>query len=62
MSSVFKIFPNLIFPLVSSLLVFSGASLFYQYAILVIGAKGDWDFQISDLIGNPVGTDIWPLS
>ena len=22
------------------------------------GAKGDWDFQISDLINNPDGTDI----
>ena len=22
------------------------------------GAKGDWDFQISDLVKNPGGTDI----
>ena len=22
------------------------------------GAKGDWDFQISDLVKNPDGTDI----
>ena len=22
------------------------------------GAKGDWDFRISDLVKNPVGTDI----
>ena len=25
------------------------------------GAKGDWDFQISGLVKNPDGTDIWPL-
>ena len=24
----------------------------------VIGAKGDWDFQISDLVKNPDETDI----
>ena len=23
-----------------------------------VGAKGDWDFQISDLIKNPDGSDI----
>ena len=22
------------------------------------GAKGDWDFRISDLVKNPYGTDI----
>ena len=25
------------------------------------GAKGDWDFLISDLVKNPYGTDILPL-
>ena len=25
---------------------------------LYVGAKGDWDFWISDLIKNPDGTDI----
>ena len=24
-----------------------------------MGAKGDWDFRISDLIKNPDGTDIY---
>ena len=26
--------------------------------ILIMGAKGDWDFRISDLVKNPDGTDI----
>ena len=25
-----------------------------------VGAKGDWDFRISDLVKNPDGTDINP--
>ena len=25
---------------------------------IIIGAKGDWDFRISDLVKNPDGTDI----
>ena len=25
---------------------------------LLVGAKGDWDFQISDLFKSPDGTDI----
>ena len=25
-----------------------------------MGAKGDWDFRISDLVKNPDGTDINP--
>ena len=29
--------------------------------ILQTGAKGDWDFRISDLVQNPEGTDIQPL-
>ena len=27
-------------------------------SVLILGAKGDWDFQISDLVKNPDGTDI----
>ena len=30
----------------------------YVYNILNSGAKDDWDFQISDLVKNPDGTDI----
>ena len=26
--------------------------------IFVLGAKGDWDFRISDLVKSPDGTDI----
>ena len=25
----------------------------------MVGAKGDWDFRISDLVKNPDGTDIY---
>ena len=25
---------------------------------IYMGAKGDWDFRISDLVKNPYGTDI----
>ena len=28
------------------------------YFYCVLGAKGDWDFRISDLVKNPDGTDI----
>ena len=31
-------------------------SLYSVYT--VYGAKGDWDFRISDLVKNPDGTDI----
>ena len=30
----------------------------YYTSYYYIGAKGDWDFQISDLVKNPDGTDI----
>ena len=26
--------------------------------VVQLGAKGDWDFRISDLVKNPDGTDI----
>ena len=29
-----------------------------EYTIFNVGAKGDWDFRISDLVKNPDGTDI----
>ena len=29
--------------------------------IINTGAKGDWDFRISDLVKNPDGIDILPL-
>ena len=30
----------------------------FRLFIFSMGAKGDWDFQISDLVKNPDGTDI----
>ena len=30
----------------------------YLYFINNMGAKGDWDFRIFDLVKNPDGTDI----
>ena len=27
-------------------------------SIIHVGAKGDWEFRISDLVKNPDGTDI----
>ena len=30
----------------------------YKLYIVRKGAKGDWDFRISDLVKNPDGTDI----
>ena len=36
-------------------------NVFYlHYIIIKSGAKGDWDFRISDLVKNPDGTDILP--
>ena len=29
--------------------------------IVMLEAKGYWDFRISDLVKNPDGTDIYPL-
>ena len=34
------------------------AVLYFYY---IKGAKVDWDFQISDLVKNPDGTDVQPL-
>ena len=46
-----------------SLIAFTKISVFslivckFSPNILMSGAKGYWDFQISDLVKNPVGTD-----
>ena len=32
--------------------------IYWGYVLLYVGAKGDWDFRISDLVKNPDGTDI----
>ena len=32
--------------------------IFLNVIISKMGAKGDWDFRISDLIKNPDGTDV----
>ena len=29
--------------------------------LVLLGANGDWDFRISDLVKNPDGTNIKPL-
>ena len=34
-----------------------GLLQFYTFLIFEV-AKGEWDFQISDLVKNPEGTDI----
>ena len=33
----------------------------YRPSGKILGAKGDWDFRISDLVKKPDGTDIEPL-
>ena len=33
------------------------AIAFYPKVVITMGAKHDWDFRISDLVSNPVGTD-----
>ena len=48
---------------VQSVLALRGCSAtdLFIYILLYItsrGVKGDWDFQISDLVKNPDGTDI----
>ena len=32
--------------------------VYFSTFLLMSGAKGDWDFRISDLVKNPDGTDI----
>ena len=35
-----------------------GRTLMMMMIYIIKGAKGDWDFRISDLVKNPDGTDV----
>ena len=37
---------------------FENELLYICTFLLMSGAKGDWDFRISDLVKNPYGSDI----